>query len=216
MSDPYVRKARAQGYRSRAAFKLIEVNSRERLLIPGFRVADLGAAPGGWSQVAAEKVGPRGKVVAIDLLEVAPLPGVTVLRGDFRDAALQATRLFVAAARALQAALAAELAGGKFDLVLSDLSPNLSGIASADQARSAELADAALEFSRAQLKPEGALLMKVFQGSEFASLHARTKRLFRTVRVLKPAASRGESAETYLLGRALKPTADAPISAKCA
>ena len=203
MSDPYVRKARAQGYRSRAAFKLIEVNSRERLLIPGFRVADLGAAPGGWSQVAAEKVGPRGKVVAIDLLEVAPLPGVTVLRGDFRDAALQA-------------ALAAELAGGKFDLVLSDLSPNLSGIASADQARSAELADAALEFSRAQLKPEGALLMKVFQGSEFASLHARTKRLFRTVRVLKPAASRGESAETYLLGRALKPTADAPISAKCA
>ena len=141
-----MRKARAQGYRSRAAFKLIEVNSRERLLIPGSRVADLGAAPGGWSQVAAEKVGPRGKVVAIDLLEIAPLAGVTTLKGDFLDAAMQA-------------ALNAALGGGKFDVVLSDLSPNLSGIAFTDQARAAELVVAALEFARRHLRPEGTFLV---------------------------------------------------------
>jgi len=186
-----VRKARAQGYRSRAAFKLIEMNSRERLLIPGFRVADLGAAPGGWSQVAAEKVGPRGKVIAVDLLEVAPLPGVTVVRGDFREPATQAE-------------LTAALGGGKFDVVLSDLSPNLSGIASADQARAAELARVAIDFCRLQLKPEGWLLLKVFQGSEFGDLLREMKRGFRNVRVLKPDASRGESRETYLLARGLK------------
>ena len=186
-----MRKARAQGYRSRAAFKLLEVNTRERLLIPGARVADLGAAPGGWSQVAAEKVGARGKVVAIDLLEIATLPGVSLVRGDFRQPALQAE-------------LAAVLGGAKFDVVLSDLSPNLSGIASADQARAAELFRAVLAFSRDYLRPEGALLAKVFQGIEFEGLLRETKEGFRHVRVIKPAASRGESRETYLLARNLK------------
>jgi 23S rRNA (uridine2552-2'-O)-methyltransferase len=185
-----VRKARAQGYRSRAAFKLIEVNSRERLLIPGFRVVDLGAAPGGWSQVAAEKVGPRGRVVAIDLLEVAPLPGVVVLQGDFRDPALHAEL--------------ASAAGGKLDVALSDLSPNLSGIASTDQARAAELVRLALDFSTEHLKAEGSLLVKVFQGTEFEEVLRDTRQRFQKVRVLKPAASRDESRETYLLARRLR------------
>jgi 23S rRNA (uridine2552-2'-O)-methyltransferase len=185
-----VRKARAQGYRSRAAFKLIEVNSRERLLIPGFRVADLGAAPGGWSQVAAEKVGPRGKVVAIDLLEMAPVPGVAALRGDFREPVMRAA--------------IASAAGGKFDAVLSDLSPNLSGIASSDQARAAELVRSALEFSREHLKPEGSFLVKVFQGAEFEAVLREIRQAFQKVRVLKPAASRDESRETYLLARVLR------------
>jgi 23S rRNA (uridine2552-2'-O)-methyltransferase len=188
VTDPYVRKARAQGYRSRAAFKLIEVNSRERLLIPGFRVADLGAAPGGWSQVAAEKVGPRGKVIAIDLLAIAPLPGVVVLQGDFRDPAWQAQMA----------------AGGKFDVVLSDLSPNLSGIAATDQARAAELVRMALEFSREYLKAEGSFLAKIFQGAEFEAVLGEMRQAFHKVRVLKPAASRDESRETYLLARHLK------------
>jgi 23S rRNA (uridine2552-2'-O)-methyltransferase len=185
-----VRKARAQGYRSRAAFKLTEVNSREQLLIPGIRVADLGAAPGGWSQVAGEKVGPRGTVVAVDLLEIAPLSGVTVLRGDFREPAVQAQ--IVAAA------------GGKFDVVLSDLSPNLSGIAATDQARAAELVREAIAFCRLQLRPEGALLVKVFQGAEFEDVLREMKAVFHKVRVLKPAASRDASRETYLLLRNLR------------
>lgn len=185
-----MRKARAQGYRSRAAFKLIEVNTRERLLIPGARVADLGAAPGGWSQVAAEKVGARGLVVAVDLLEIAPIPGVTLVRGDFRDPKVQAE---------LTAA-----GGGKFDLVLSDLSPNLSGIVSTDQARAAELVRAVLDFSRHHLRTEGALLVKVFQGVEFEDLLRETKESFGNARVLKPSASRGESREMYLQARRLK------------
>lgn len=191
MTDPYVRKARAQGYRSRAAFKLIEVNTRERLLIPGARVADLGAAPGGWSQVAAEKVGPRGKVVAIDLLEIEPLAGVTVLRGDFLDPAVQAQ-------------LSGAAGGAKFDLVLSDLSPNLSGIASSDQARAAELVRGVLAFSRRHLHAGGSLLAKAFQGAEFEDLLQEMKQAFQKVRVMKPAASRGESRETYVLSRNLK------------
>ena len=190
MKDPYVRKARADGYRSRAAFKLVEVNTRDRLLIPGARVADLGAAPGGWSQVAAQKTAPGGRVIAVDLLEIAPIPGVTVLRGDFREASVQAQ---------VVAAL-----DGKADVVLSDLSPNVSGIAATDQARAAELVRAVIDFCRAQLQPQGALLVKVFQGDEFPGLLKELKGLFREVRTLKPSASREESRETYLLARALR------------
>jgi len=191
VTDPYVRKARAQGYRSRAAFKLLEVCARERLLVPGLRVADLGAAPGGWCQVAAEKVGPRGKVVAIDLLEIVPLQGVTVLRGDFREPAVQAM-------------IAASVEGGCFDVILSDLSPNISGIASADQARGAELVRSALEFACERLRAEGALLVKVFQGAEFEDVFREVKAAFHKVRVVKPAASRDASRETYLLARQLR------------
>jgi 23S rRNA (uridine2552-2'-O)-methyltransferase len=191
VKDPYVRKAREGGYRSRAAFKLLEINTRDRLFIPGASVVDLGAAPGGWSQVAARSVAPRGKVIAVDLLEIAPISHVTVLRGDCRDPAIQAQ-------------VAAELGGAKADVVLSDLSPNLSGIASADQARAAELVRMAMDFCRERLQKEGVLLVKVFQGAEFAGLLQELKSLFRDVRTVKPAASRDESRETYLLARGLK------------
>ncbi|OGA06506.1 MAG: 23S rRNA methyltransferase [Betaproteobacteria bacterium RIFCSPHIGHO2_12_FULL_69_13] len=184
--DPYARRAREAGYRSRAAFKLLGIDAKDRLLLPGMTVVDLGAAPGSWSQVAAGKVRPGGKVIAIDLLEIAPISGVTVLRGDIREgAALTALR------------------GECADVVLCDVSPNLSGIAATDQARSAELARAAIEFCRRALKPQGAFLVKAFQGAEFASVLAEMKRAFREVTVRKPAASRGESRETYLLARGL-------------
>jgi 23S rRNA (uridine2552-2'-O)-methyltransferase len=191
VKDPFVRRARADGYRSRAAFKLLEANSKERFLIPGARVIDLGAAPGGWCQVAASKIGAVGKIVAVDLLEIAPMSGVVVLRGDFREPGVQAQ-------------LADALGGEKADVVLSDMSPNISGIASADQARAAELVRMAMDFCRTQLKSGGAFFVKVFQGEEFASLHSDMKRTFGAVKVLKPAASRDESRETYLLARGLK------------
>jgi 23S rRNA (uridine2552-2'-O)-methyltransferase len=191
VKDPYVRKARSDGYRSRAAFKLIEINTRDRLLIPGACVVDLGAAPGGWSQVAAGIVGPAGRVVAVDLLEIAPMSGVTLFRGDCR-------------APEVQAQIVAALGGRKADAVLSDLSPNISGIASSDQARAAELVRMGMDFCRAQLLPGGVFLVKVFQGEEFAGLLKELKTLFREVRTLKPSASREESRETYLLARGLK------------
>ena len=191
VKDPFVRKARSEGYRSRAAYKLIEANSRERFLVPGARVVDLGAAPGGWSQVAAQKVAPGGKVIAVDLLEIAPISSVTILRGDCREAGIRAQ-------------LAEALGGGKADVVLSDMSPNISGIASADQARAAELVQMAMDFCRERLQKEGVFLVKVFQGGEFAGLLKELKGMFREVRTLKPAASREESRETYLLARGLK------------
>ena len=197
VKDPFVRKARADGYRSRAAYKLIEINTRERFLVAGAKVVDLGAAPGGWSQVAAQKVAPGGRVVAVDLLEMAPMSGVTVLRGDCREPAIQAQ-------------LAAALAGAKADVVLSDLSPNISGIASADQARAAELVQMAVDFCGAQLKTEGAFLVKVFQGGEFAAVLREMKLRFREVKTVKPSASREESRETYLLARGLRPTGFRP------
>jgi 23S rRNA (uridine2552-2'-O)-methyltransferase len=191
VKDPFVHKARAEGYRSRAAYKLIEINARERFLVPGARVVDLGAAPGGWSQVAARKVSPGGTVIAVDLLEIAPMSGVTVLRGDCREPAIQAQ-------------LAQALERHRADVVLSDMSPNISGIASADQARAAELVQMALDFCRAQLRADGVFLVKVFQGGEFAGLLKELKGMFREVRTLKPAASREKSRETYLLARGLK------------
>lgn len=191
VTDPYVQKAKAQGYRSRAAFKLLEIDGKERLLRAGARVVDLGAAPGGWSQAAVEKVGTGGVVVAVDLLEVAPIRGVTVLRGDVRDP--EVTN------RVVQA-----LAGRKADVVLADLSPNLSGIASVDQARAAELVRTAIEFCREHLETEGAFLAKAFHGESFDELRTELSVVFRSVRTLKPGASRGESRETYLLARGLR------------
>jgi 23S rRNA (uridine2552-2'-O)-methyltransferase len=190
VTDSYVRQAKAAGYRSRAAYKLLEIDQRDKLLKSGMSVLDLGAAPGGWSQVAARKAGPRGRVVAIDLLEIAPISGATVLRGDVREPQARAA--------------AREALGGAADLVLSDLSPNLSGIAAVDQARAAELAGLAVELACEVLKPSGALLVKVFQGEAFEEVLARARRAFETVVVRKPSASRGESRETYLLARGLK------------
>jgi 23S rRNA (uridine2552-2'-O)-methyltransferase len=186
VTDPYVRKAKEQGYRSRAAFKLLEIDQREKLLRPGMVVVDLGAAPGGWSQVAAQKVQPGGRVVAIDLLEIAPIKGVTVLRADFRDDKL------------IEA-----LAGAKADAVLCDVAPNISGIPLTDQARQLELGLAAVDFCNKALKQDGVFLVKAFHGSAFDELHEHLRRAFSKVRVIKPAASRGESAETYVVARSL-------------
>ena len=182
VTDPYVRKAKAQGYRSRAAFKLLELDAKERILRPGQTVVDLGAAPGGWSQVAAEKVRPGGRVIAIDLLPIVPISGVTVLEGDLRAESLLQT-----------------LAGAKADVVLSDVSPNLSGIGNVDQARALELSAAAIDFCSRVLKPEGVFVVKAFHGEAFEDLMARLRSGFRTVKVVKPLASRGESAETYVV-----------------
>ena len=186
-----MKKARDAGYRSRAAYKLLEVNTRERLLIPGARVVDLGAAPGGWSQVAAAAAGPKGRVVAIDLLEIIPISGVSVLRGDFREAAMQEELL-------------RQLGANKADVVLSDMSPNLSGIASADQARAAELVRAAMEFCREHLAVQGVFFTKLFQGEEFAHLLKEMKAQWQSVKTIKPSASRDESRETYALAKGLK------------
>jgi 23S rRNA (uridine2552-2'-O)-methyltransferase len=183
VTDPYVRKANAQGYRSRAAYKLLEIDSREKLLRPGMIVLDLGAAPGGWSQVAAAKVGPGGRVVAIDLLPIAPISGVTVVQGDFREKVL--------------------LEGEKADVILSDVSPNLSGIGNVDQARALGLSAAALDLCRKALKPDGVFVTKAFHGEAFGDVAARLKQAFGKVKVVKPSASRGESAETYLVARTL-------------
>jgi len=193
VSDPFVKRAQEEGYRSRAAYKLLEIDARDRLLRPGATVIDLGAAPGGWSQVAAAKVGQggnRGRVIAIDLLEMPAPPGVQFIQGSFLDPTVQA------AARAA--------AGGKVDLVLSDMMPNVTGIASADQARAAELVHEAIAFCGEVLKPDGAFLVKVFQGAEFAGILAELRRGFTSVQTRKPAASRSESRETYLLAKALK------------
>jgi 23S rRNA (uridine2552-2'-O)-methyltransferase len=186
VADPYVRKARAQGYRSRAAFKLLQLDEKERFLRPGMLVVDLGAAPGGWSQVAAAKVKPGGRVVAIDVLPIAPISGVTVLKGDFRAEAL------------LEA-----LAGGKADVVLSDLAPNLSGIGNVDQARALELSGGAIDSCSRVLKPEGVFVLKAFHGEAFDKVLERLRSTFGKVKVVKPLASRGESAETYVLARGI-------------
>jgi 23S rRNA (uridine2552-2'-O)-methyltransferase len=191
VADPYVKRAVAQGYRSRSAYKLLEIDRRERILRPGARVVDLGAAPGGWSQVAAERVKPGGTVIAIDRIEIAPIPGVRAIAGDFREATAQH-------------ALASALGGKKADVVLCDLSPDLTGIASTDQARAAELARMAIDFSVANLRPSGTLLLKAFHGEEFDAVRSALKKTFREVHVNKPAASRGESRETYLVARGLR------------
>ena len=188
VNDPYVQRSRKDGYRARSAYKLIEIDERDHLLGPGLVVVDLGAAPGGWTQVAAKEAGPKGCVVAIDLLEMAPVAGATVLRGDFaRDEGL--------------ALVEAALEGRAADLVLSDMSPNLSGIGISDQARSLALAEIARDFALAHLKPGGAFLVKVFQGAGYDEFLKSLRGAFDKVVVRKPDASRGESAELYLLAR---------------
>ncbi len=191
VNDPYVQKARAEGYRSRAAYKLLELDRKDRLLAPGQLVGDLGAAPGSWSQVAAAKLGARGRLVAVDLLPMEPLPGVHFVQGDFREQ------------QVLDALLLA-LGGSKADLVISDLAPNISGIGVSDQARAMHLAELALEFARQCLKPGGSLVVKVFQGAGFTEFLAAMRKAFAKVGSRKPEASRGRSSEMYLLGKGLK------------
>ena len=191
VNDVYVQRAKAEGYRSRAAYKLIEVAARDKLLKPGMVVVDLGAAPGGWSQVAAAKAGTGGRVIAVDLLPMDSLRNVTFLQGDFRD-------------ESVAQALERELAGRPIDLVLSDMSPNISGIALSDQARAMHLAELALEFAVNHLKPGGSLLVKVFQGSGFQEFLREMRSRFMHVMTRKPEASRGRSNELYLLGKERK------------
>jgi len=191
VNDVYVQRAKAEGYRSRAAYKLIEVAARDKLLKPGMVVVDLGAAPGGWSQVAAAKAGTGGRVIAVDLLPMDSLRNVTFLQGDFRD-------------ESVAQALERELAGRPIDLVLSDMSPNISGIALSDQARAMHLAELALEFAVKHLKPGGSLLVKVFQGSGFQEFLREMRSRFMHVMTRKPEASRGRSNELYLLGKERK------------
>jgi 23S rRNA (uridine2552-2'-O)-methyltransferase len=196
LNDPYVKLAQQRRYRSRAAFKLIEIDEQDRLIRPGQTIVDLGSAPGSWSQVLREKLaGPGGavdgRIVAIDVLPMEPVEGVAFLQGDFREDEVLAR-------------LEAMLEGRKVDLVLSDMAPNLSGVGLADAARMGHLAELALEFALRHLKPDGALLIKCFHGSGYSQIVEAFKRAFVTVAVRKPKASREKSAESYLLGRGVK------------
>jgi 23S rRNA (uridine2552-2'-O)-methyltransferase len=186
LNDPYVARARREGFRSRAAYKLMEIDDKARILKSGAHVVDLGAAPGGWSQVAAARVGAgRGRVVAIDLLDMPPLPGVDFLHLDFLDAD---------APEKLKA-----MAGGPVDVVLSDMAANATGHRKTDHLRIVALAEAAAMFAREVLKPGGAFLAKVLQGGTEGALLADLKRNFAVVKHVKPAASRSDSAELYVL-----------------
>ena len=188
VSDHWVQEAQRLGFRSRAAFKLLELAEKDKLLRPGITVVDLGAAPGSWCQVLRQKLGPKSLIVAVDLLPVDPIPGVRFVQGDFREEST------------LQA-LAAALEGRRAGLVLSDLSPNISGVASADQARSVLLGELAVEFAEGWLQPGGDLVVKAFQGAGLKELQRRLQAAFGKVYVRKPKASRDRSREVYLIGK---------------
>jgi len=187
-ADPFVRRARAEGWRSRAVFKLEEIDRRERLLRPGQVCIDLGAAPGAWSQYAKRRVGPRGHLVAADLVPIEPIPGVEFVQGDFRE-------------EAVLEAIVARLPEGRADVVLSDMAPSLSGIDAVDQPRSMHLAELALELAERVLKGDGAALIKTFQGAGFQELVRAARGKFTHVKLVKPAASRARSPELYLLAK---------------
>lgn len=186
VNDPFVQLAKKEGYRSRAAFKLLEIDAKDHLLKPGTVVVDLGATPGGWSQVAAAKVGRGGKVIALDLLPLDPLPGVAFIRGDFREEAVL---------KQLELLLENKPVG----LVISDMAPNISGVSSADQARMMHLAELAMEFALEHLDLNGSFLVKVFQGQGFEDFLKLMRSRFARVVTRKPKASRDRSSEQYLL-----------------
>lgn len=196
LNDPYVKLAQQRQYRSRAAFKLLEIDEQDKLIRPGMTVVDLGSAPGSWSQVLRERmVGPQGvlqgRIIAVDLLPMEPVADVEFLLGDFReDEVLSQVRQM--------------LGGAGVDLVVSDMAPNLSGVGLADAARMGHLAELAVEFAAAHLKPGGALVIKCFHGSGYSQIVELFKRTFVRVAPRKPKASRDKSAETYLLGKGLK------------
>lgn len=189
-TDPYVARAQSEGWRSRAVFKLIEIQERERLLRPGSAVVDLGAAPGGWSQYAAGQVGDRGKVIAVDLLPMDAIAGVHFIQGDFHDE------------NTLQQVM--EAAAGKVNVVLSDMAPNISGTRSVDQPKAMALAELAVDLAEKLLKPGGSLVIKLFHGEGFDAFVRDTRRHFEALKVRKPAASRPESRETYLVARTFR------------
>ena len=186
LSDPHVKRSREQGYRSRASAKLLEIQRRDCLIRPGMTVVDLGAAPGGWSQVARKSVGAGGKVVAVDLLPMAPIAGVEFVQGDFSDGEVLD--------RVLE-----RLGGAAADLVISDMAPNMSGMKEVDQPRAMDLAELALDLAQRILAPRGSLLVKVFQGAGCERFRAALKSGFAVVKTRKPDASRARSSEMYLL-----------------
>jgi 23S rRNA (uridine2552-2'-O)-methyltransferase len=194
VNDPFVQRAKREGFRSRASYKLTEIDDRDRLLRSGATVVDLGAAPGGWSQVARQRMGRAGRVLAIDILPMDPLTGVEFVQGDFTSDGIREDLLV-------------RLPDGGADLVLSDLAPNMSGVELKDQARVMELAGYALEFALLTLKPDGGFLVKVFMGEDFDDFVRQMRASFGTLATRKPAASRGRSPEVYLLGRNPRPEA---------
>lgn len=194
VNDPHVQEAKRLGFRSRAAFKLLEIGARDKLFRPGIVAVDLGAAPGSWSQVLAQKLGPQALIVAIDLLPMDPLRGVTVLQGDF-------------ASEAGLAAVSEALGGRAVDLVVSDMAPNLSGVAPADQARSIHLVELALDFARLSLQPGGDFAVKAFQGEGFDAFVRAVQRHFAKAYVRKPEASRDRSREVFVVGKGLRGSA---------
>jgi len=187
VNDPFVQRAKSEGWRARAAYKLMEIDDKDKLIRPGMIVVDLGAAPGSWSQVANKRVGEVGRVFALDLLPMEPIPGVEFMQGDFHD------EEFVERFEEI-------LGGRQVDLVMSDIAPNISGIPSSDQARSVYLAELALDFAQKHLAQGGRFLVKVFQGEGFDAFRKQMESDFKSVLVRKPQASRGRSAEVYLLG----------------
>lgn len=195
VTDPYVRRAQIDGYRSRAAYKLQEIDETLGLIRPGQTVVDLGSAPGAWSQYLRRRLGAAGatdgRIVALDLLPMAPVDGVEFIQGDFRETAVLAQ-------------LQARLGGAAVDVVVSDMAPNLSGVAPADAARMAHLAELAVDFALAHLKPQGVLVCKAFHGSGYSQLVRLFKDHFRVVKPFKPKASRDRSAETFVVGIGLK------------
>jgi len=197
-SDPYVLRAQAEGYRSRALFKLQEIDAQDHLIRPNSVIADLGSAPGGFSQYAASRLGKGGRVVAVDVLPMEPLAGVIFIQGDFTDPQCFSE---------VQGAL-----GDHVDLVISDMAPNISGVGSSDQARAMVLAEMAMEFASSCLAADGRCLIKVFQGAGFTELLAEMRRRFNRVATRKPPASRPRSPEVYLLGTGLRPVVSGPES----
>jgi 23S rRNA (uridine2552-2'-O)-methyltransferase len=188
VSDPYVQRAKREGYRSRAAYKLLELQDKDQLMRRGMRVVDLGAAPGGWSQVAAQLVGRQGRVVALDLLPMEPIDGAELLQGDFREDAVFAR-------------LEELLGGDAVDLVLSDMAPNVSGMKAVDQPRMMYLVELAADFAERVLKPGGNLVVKAFQGEGFDAIIKTLRTDYQRVVTRKPAASRNESKEVYLVAK---------------
>lgn len=186
--DVYVKRAQQEGFRSRAVFKLEELDQRDRLLRPGMTVVDLGAAPGGWSQYARRAVGEKGRVVALDILPMDAIPGVEILQGDFRE-------------QEVFDGLMQTLGENPVDLVISDMAPNISGVNSVDQARAMYLVELAIDMAKRILKPEGDLVLKIFQGEGFDPVLADLRRSFRKVTIRKPKASRPRSREVYALAR---------------
>ena len=189
--DEYVRRSQQDGYRSRAIYKLIEIDEKDRLVKPGMTVIDLGAAPGGWSEYCVKKLGKNGTMIALDILPMEPIDGVTIIEGDFREDAVFEELMAVM--------LRNDKSGGKADLVISDMAPNISGMGSVDMPRAYYLCELALDLARQVLKPGGGLLVKLFQGEGFEAYNQELKSSFAKVVMRKPNASRARSREIYAL-----------------